>query len=343
VCSNIHPGALYDYTRAHGLVALDRLPGFDSIASLRAVPDLLETFRSPDGHYYQLPWKTNPILMFYNKRLLSEAGVLSVPRTYGEYLAAGKKVSRDHDGDGQIDTWMGERDIRPIWWQRLFDFYPFYVAASGGQTLFRNGAVSLDERAASDVFEFFRACYDLLLFPRTFFQGGDPFLLEKKATHFSGPWEVATIKKFAPAMEYGVAPLPVPDTGAGTAYTYGDFKCIAIFSTTRFPAEAWEFVRFLLRAEHDLMLASLCDQIPVRTDLLTNPIFAEYFNRNPVMVEFARQARRVRSMDAAPDMKEILDGLSQVYEACAVYGRFTPDEAAREVVRRTRMIVEWNR
>jgi multiple sugar transport system substrate-binding protein len=343
VCSNIQPGALYDYIRASGLIALNRFPGFDTLARARADSGLLESFRSGDGQFYQIPWKSNPVMMYYNRRLLREAGISRIPRTYGEYLAAGRKATRDLDGDGQTDVWMGERDIRPIWWQRLFDLFPFYIAASGGKTLFSGGAFAPDRRAASEVFAFFQACYKQRIFPRTFFQGGDPFLLEKKVTHFSGPWEVAAIRKFAPSMDYGVVPLPVPDEASGPVYTHGDFKNISIFSTTRHPDAAWKFVEFLLRPEHDRLLLEICDQIPVRKDLLTNPLFAEYFQNNPVMAGFAGQAARGRGIDAAPDLKEIFDTLSQVYEECAVYGRISPDEAVREMIKRTNIIVEWNR
>jgi multiple sugar transport system substrate-binding protein len=114
VCSNIWPGALHDYTRAGGLVPFDRFPDFDSLIAARIPGDLLQTSRSADGHHYQLPWKTNPVMMFYNERLLREAGVSGPPRTYSEYYDAGRKVTRDLDGDGRVDVWMGERDIRPI-------------------------------------------------------------------------------------------------------------------------------------------------------------------------------------------------------------------------------------
>jgi multiple sugar transport system substrate-binding protein len=342
VCSNIQPGALYDYIRANGLVPLNRFPSFDTVARARAGSELLESFRSTDGQLYQIPWKSNPVMMFYNRRLLREAGIQEVPRTYREYLAAGKKVTRDLSGDGQTDVWMGERDIRPIWWQRFYDFYSFYIAASGGRTLFAGGKFSPDQPASREVLDFFRSCYAERIYPRTFFQGGDPFLLEKKATHFSGPWEVATIRKFAPAMDFGVAPLPVPDGTGGPVYTYGDFKNISIFSTTRHPEAAWKFVEYLLRPEHDLLLLEICDQIPVRTDLLTNPLFAGYFRRNPVMAEFARQSLHCRGIDAAPDLKEIFDTISQMYEACSVYGTRSPDDAVREMIKRATIIVEWN-
>ena len=343
VCSNIWPGALHEYTQAGGIIPLDQFSDFDSIVTSRTPRELLKTFQSSDGHYYQIPWKTNPLMMFYNERLLQEAGVSKVPRTYSEYLAAGKKVSRDINGDGQIDVWMGERDIRPIWWQRLMDFYPFYIAASNGRMLFENGSVAFGNKSSEDVFTFFQNCYSQRLFPRTFFQGGDPFFLEKKATHFAGPWQVAAIHKFAPHIRYGVAPVPVPDDHIGPVYTSGDFKNISIFGNTKHPREAWDFVKFLIAAEHDLMLLEICDQIPVRGDLLTNPLFADYFKRNPVMVSFAEQAVYTRGMDSAPDLKEIFDGISQEYEMSAVYGKKTPAEAVKDAARRAQVIVDWNK
>jgi multiple sugar transport system substrate-binding protein len=169
------------------------------------------------------------------------------------------------------------------------------------------------------------------------------FLLEKKATHFAGPWEVAAIHKFAPHMRFGIAPLPVPDSTRAPVYSYGDFKNISIFSTTRHPREAWEFVKFLIEAAHDLLLLELCDQIPVRGDILTNPLFADYFQKKPEMVAFARQAPFTRGVDPVPDLKEILDAISQMYEASAVFGSMSPEESIAEAARHTRAILEWNR
>jgi len=63
-------------------------------------------------------------------------------------------------------------------------------------------------------------------------------------------------------MRYGVVPLPVPDGHQGPVYTSGDYKNISVFSNTRHPREAWEFAKFLITAEHDLLLLELADQIP---------------------------------------------------------------------------------
>jgi len=343
VCSNIWPGALHDYTQAGGLVRLDAFPDFDSVMAARTPRELLDQFRADDGHFYEVPWKTNPVMMIYNRRLLREAGVDTVPGTYTSYLDAGARIAAHTYAQGRGSVWLGERDVRPLWWQRLFDFFPFYIAASGGRTLFKGGDAAFGDSTASGVFTFFRSCYGRGYFPRTYFPGHDPFLLGEKATHFSGPWEVASIRKFAPQMDFGVAPIPVPDGHRGPVYTYGDYKNISIFSTTAHPQEAWEFAKFLVEARNDLLLLRICDQIPVRGDLLDNPLFAQYFHDNPPMVEFARQAVFTRGMDDVPDLKEIFDALAQEYESCAVYGRVTPAQAVSNAVRRINMIIAWNK
>ena len=289
-----------------------------------------------------MPWKTNPVMMFYNTRMLEEVGVDGIPATYSEYFAAAEKFKQNRTSDGQT-IWMGERDIRPIWWQRLFDYFPFYIAASSGRTLFDKGAVAFENNFGTEVFAFFQKCYEKQYFPRTYFQAGDPFLLEKKASDVAGAWEIATIMKFFPDLKFTVAPLPVPDDHKGPVYTYGDFKNISIFSNTEHPREAWEFVKFLVTAGHDLALLQIANQIPIRGDLLTNPLFAEYFRQNPLMVSFAKQAPYTRGMDAVPDLKEIFDELSQEYEACAVYGKKTPAEAVHDAAVRANVIMEWNK
>ena len=36
--------------------------------------DSAEQYQSPDGKYYQIPWKQNPVMIFYNKDLFKKAG-----------------------------------------------------------------------------------------------------------------------------------------------------------------------------------------------------------------------------------------------------------------------------
>ena len=156
-------------SRRGGLLALDRFPEFDALVRGRVPSNLLESFRTPDGHFYQVPWKTNPVMMFYNLRLMHEAGVRTIPRTYSEYFALGDSVNRNLNHGKTIEIWTGERDIRPIWWQRMFDFYPFYLAASEGQTAVhrRYGRIR-KSLVCQEVFAFFQRCYARQYYPPDF-------------------------------------------------------------------------------------------------------------------------------------------------------------------------------
>src|SRR6266508_4090079 len=135
IYASVFPGAMQDLLDAKGVVQLDAYPDFLDVMSERMPPGVLEQYRSPDEHYYQVPWKSNPVMVLYNTRMLREAGVSTLPATYSEFLSAAARVTRDRDGDGQIDQWMLTIDYLPIWYKRLFDFLPLYLAASNGQNL----------------------------------------------------------------------------------------------------------------------------------------------------------------------------------------------------------------
>ncbi|MCG2716190.1 MAG: extracellular solute-binding protein [Candidatus Marinimicrobia bacterium] len=343
ICSNMWPGAMDDFIASGGLVRLDQFPDFVDCISERVPADLLKTFLAPDGHFYQIPWKTNPIMIVYNKNIFRDAGVDFIPRTYSEYIKAGRKITRDLDGDGNLDVWLSHRDTKPIWWQRFFDYYTFYIAASGGQTLFEGSEIIFNNEASVKVFDFFRQLYKEGLFAKTTFIG-DAFILGKLATQIAGPWHVSHVEKFRPpGFEYGIFPVPVPDDYEGPVYTFGDFKNISIFGTTKHPEATYAFAKYLVTAEADLKLLEFTLQIPIRKDLTENPLFEDFFEENPNLVYFAEQAPYTRGMDGVSDLKEIFDAISQEYEACAIFNRRDPAQAVENAARRAKVIMEWNR
>jgi multiple sugar transport system substrate-binding protein len=343
VCSNIWPGITNDFIRANGLYPLDKFEDFNEIMEERVPEDVVESVKAADGHTYQVPWKTNPIMIQYNVDMFREAGVENFPKTYSEFLKAAEKITQDTDGDGRIDQWMGYRDIRPIWWQRYYDYYTSYITASGGKTLFEKEELAIDEQASNQVFAFFKALYDRGFFPRSTLQG-NAFLYGRIAVEFTGPWNIAYLENNAPAsLNYDFAPVPVPDGFEGDTYTYGDHKNIAIFSNTEHPEESWEFVKFLITREADYQLLNFARQIPIRKNLLEDPDFKEYFQQNPMLARFAEQAAYTRGVDGVRDFKEILDTVARYYEMSSVYGELSPEQATIEMMGAIEVIREWNK
>jgi len=342
IYSNMWPGDVASYVRAKQLVCLDTFFDYDSVALDRYSEDMLNQARSPDGHTHQILWKTNPIMLIYNKRMFREVGFDDPPRTHSEYLMAAEKMTRDIDGDGYVDQWVGVTDIRARWRDRLFDFYPLYIAASGGRTLIDSGEITFDNEIAVGIFRFFQAIYENGYFPREITTvRRDFFLHETAGSRITGPWEIAHTEKFKPeGFEYDFSPVPVPDGVQEPYYTYGDYKSIVVFKNTKYPREAWEFVQFMISEENDLKLLKIATQLPVRGDVLENPLFRSYFDNNPKMVAFARQAAYVRGIDSSPTLKEVFDAISQEFEACVVYGAKSPEEAVRDAGKRARLVLE---
>jgi multiple sugar transport system substrate-binding protein len=58
-----------------------------------------------DGGPAMIPWVTGVTQMWYNPTLLAEAGIDSPPKTWEEFLDDAKALTKDTDGDGQIDQW----------------------------------------------------------------------------------------------------------------------------------------------------------------------------------------------------------------------------------------------
>lgn len=72
--------------------------------------DIIETRLAPytaNGNNYGIDYHLGAFIMYYNTALLEEVGVdVNGLRTWDDYIAAGQQVTRDTDGDGEIDVYM---------------------------------------------------------------------------------------------------------------------------------------------------------------------------------------------------------------------------------------------
>ena len=184
---NTSPAAVPQFQKQGGLVALDTFDGGKDYVEERS-GDVAEQYQSPDGQLYQIPWKSNPVMIFYNKDIMKKAGVdpENPPlATYDEFLDTSKKI---------VDSGAADAAIWPAptseFFQSWFDFYPLFAAETGGTQLVEDEEATFDSDEGKSVVEFWEQMYDEGLSPKENYNG-DSFADQKSAMSIVGPWAIS--------------------------------------------------------------------------------------------------------------------------------------------------------
>ena len=341
ICSNVSSALLARLVRARGVVRLDDLAPVAARLAERTTPAMLAPLRLPDGGIYSFPWKTNPEMLLYNVDLLAASGVRP-PRNHTELLAAFRKLGKDTDGGGRLDRWAMWAPLKTTWHERFHDFYPLYLASSGGQTLVANGQVLFDNPAAVAAIDVLRAGFAQGLLPRANFAlGRDPFIDGTVAMKIIGPWFLRELDQLkGPDFHYSVTPIPSADDAApGASYAFADLRSIAIFSTTKHVDAAARFVAYLTSPEADRLLIEV-SQLPYRRGLVSDSRFTASLAGSPTLPAYARYVERSRDLDLDPDIVEIFDLISEAYEAAGIYGITPVRQALSRAAAEARKIID---
>ncbi|MBA3648905.1 MAG: extracellular solute-binding protein [Chitinophagales bacterium] len=332
IYANMWQGNVEMYAHAGVLIPLDTLKGFLDFIQERCDSNVIKEITSSDGHIYQVPWKVNPFLTIYNKDIFTNNGITALPKTYSAYLQAAELLKENNAKNGITQHWFGYTEVKAIWYQRLFNFYPLYLAASDGAPLIANNKAAFNNKYAVEVFKFLQALYTNGYFSKEILSAAeDPFVSQKIATKWTGPWEISYLHSLPDrtfAFDY-FEPI-VPDDHQGPVCTYADPKNIVMFNTCSRPQAAWDFLKTLVDKEGDHRFLEVTGQLPRRKNLGSDPYYSNYFDKNPMMVTFARQLPYVKGVDNCEVIVEVLDIISQEYEACVVYGKKTPEKAIQD-------------
>ncbi len=298
---NTSPAAVPQFQKQGGLVALDDFEGGTDYVESRS-GDVAEQYKSPDGQYYQIPWKSNPVMIFYNKDLMKKAGIdpENPPlATYDEFLETSRKIV--DSGAAQAAIWPAPTSE---FFQSWFDFYPMFAAETGGQQLIEDDEATFDSEEGMAVAEFWQTMYDEGLAQQEVYNG-DSFADQKAAMAIVGPWAIAV---YGESVDWGAAPVP---TSSGTSpeetYTFSDAKNIGLYSACENQGTAWEVLKFATSEEQDGKLLEMTGQMPLRSDL--QGTYPDYFKENPEYVAFADQASRTVEV---PNVRQLDRDLADV-------------------------------
>ncbi|MBC8104825.1 MAG: extracellular solute-binding protein [Cytophagales bacterium] len=217
------------------------------------------------GKVYAVPTGVDDRLLFYNKAAFRQAGMdpNSPPRTWEELELAAKKLTLlNPDGTykriGFIPNYGNS-------WLYLYSWQ------NGGEFLSPDARTcTLANPQTIGALSYMVGLYDTLggndkisLFQSSF-QGGEqnPFYTGKVAMFTSGSWELNNIARYAPDLDFGVVPPPVPAErlkGQGIFanqpkyITWVGGYSLAIPEGSQHPQQAWRFIRFMTSVEGQLL------------------------------------------------------------------------------------------
>ena len=308
---NTAPSAVGQFQRQGGLVNLANFPDGASYIAERSGP-VADQYKAPDGGFYQLPWKSNPVRIFYNKDLFKEAGLdAENPKlsTYAEFLDAARKIKSSGAAKYAINPNPSSQ-----FFQTQFDFMPLFAAQTKGQSIVEDGKATFADPAGIDVATFWKTVYDEDLAGKEVSQT-DSFADKTAAMSIVGPWAISVYKK----VNWGSVPVPTKDgTTEAETWTFSDAKNVGLYSACKNQGTAWEVLKFATSKEQDGLLLEKTGQMPLRKDL--QAAYPDYFSKNKDYQVFGDQAARTIEVPAGPNTVEMLQTLRDAYTKAVISG-----------------------
>ena len=276
IISSFESGNFGTYASAGGLVDLGPYLERDQIDDT-IFTEATRSYTRDGDRRWALPMLADAYGLYYNRDLLSAAGLSGPPRTMSELTDYAKRLT----------TRRADGSLRVVGFNPLFGFYENTVAIFGHQFGARwfdpAGAASLSGDPAwaamlrwqKDLVDWY-GLDSLLAFGREVgeeFSSGNAFEKGRLALSLDGEWRVGFIAANGSRVSFGTAPLPVADARPDL-YGSGPINgtIIGIPSGAGQRDEAWELIKYLTTDDAALVkLANGLRNIPSTGSALRSP------------------------------------------------------------------------
>jgi len=255
---------------------------------------LIESRLAPyqwQGAQYGVDYHLGAYLMFYNREILEEAGVdPDSIVTWDDYIEAGKKVTRDTDGDGTIDVWMAPVETGSEHVARAI------LLMKGGGLYNADGEMILDSPENAEAIQFISDLVHVhgiaAVAPGTHVHAPEFFQAMAEgqfASVWMPEWYWILFRDNMEGMEGKIIPRPMPifeEDGYTTAMGGGT----TTVATDQCPEDelqlAEDFVAFgKLTYEAGVQVATVLGFDPIRMDVYDDPALqepVEFLNNEPL-------------------------------------------------------------
>ncbi|GLV55193.1 sugar ABC transporter substrate-binding protein [Dictyobacter sp. S3.2.2.5] len=277
-------------SQSQALVPLDQMPGWDNVLKTRHMDNTMQGWKFSDGHSYILPVYSNAIMVAWRMDILKQLGYSQPPRTYSQVLELGQKLKAKFP-DKYV--WARPELAKDTWYERWFDFFTLYDAATSGNSFISGSKLTADDSAAVSTLSWLQQMSQKkYLLAQTI---TDPFENGNSVMSIIGPWAFTTWQQKYPNLQlnksYVLTSPVVPDNMASTqnVKTFADSKGIVIYKQASEAQQqaAWKFITWVYSdPQNDLTWLKTTALPPARDDLSTNPTFTSYLKQHPELVAF---------------------------------------------------------
>lgn len=218
------------------------------------------------GNIYGLPKDVGPFALGYNKAMFEEAGIdlpdPDTPYTFEEFVEVGKQLTKDNDGDGELDQWATGFNVN--WSLHAF------VWSNGGEYLSEDySEVLIDSPEFIEALQYFADLQNVHGLTPSIAQAQtldtyQRWMNGEIAFFPVGPWDMSTYATLD--FEYDLVPWPAGKTGV--AATYIGSLGIGVSEATKHVDEAIELAMYLSTSkEGQQQLVDAQIQIPNLIDM----------------------------------------------------------------------------
>lgn len=299
-------------------------PDLQQIAETGALSPLSDYDISTDGYakgvlqagtyedkVYGLAPTVNTIALFYNKKVLSEAGV-TPPKTWDELQSAAAKLTKGDQYGFAVDanaTYEGTWQFLPFMWSNGGDEKDIATPETEEALSLWKGLVD-DGSMSKSVVNWTQADVN------------DQFMAGKAAMMINGPWQIPGLKESK--VDYGIAQIPVQSASdKAVAPLGGEVWTVPNTGDKAKQAVAAKIVDCMNSDANQLAMAKLRYTIPSKTDVAQQ--FGKDVPEEQVFVDLVADAR-ARTGELGADWPK---AATKIYTAVqsALTGQDSPADA----------------
>lgn len=264
--------------------------------------DVVEVDLTEDEEIYGIPLYVDSLALFYNKDFLNDAGISSPPDTWEEIISALDLLVKKNTWGGIERAGLAIGTAENI--NRSTDILALLMLQNGTQMVSEDKKTATFDRTVSLEREAYYPGRDALRFYTDFSNPSkraytwnrqmpysvDAFVEGKAAMMINYSHHVATIKKRAPYLNFGVAPMP-QIKGREFDINYANYWAFTV-SKNEDPyvvSEAWKFILYLASKDNSQKYLEKAKKPTALRELV------DWQREDPDLGIFAKQSLTARS------------------------------------------------